>query len=71
MATLMRLGHDSNGSEEDEEDETEVEDLLWGAQMDFIGHRNAQATAKLHQAVSLGSSAACATLAKYVIALIG
>ena len=34
------------------------------AQMDFIGHRNAQAIAKLHQAVALRSSAACVTLGK-------
>ncbi|KAL8293229.1 hypothetical protein RQP46_000923 [Phenoliferia psychrophenolica] len=31
-------------------------------QMDFIGHRHPQAIAKLHQAVALRSSAACATL---------
>lgn len=33
-------------------------------QMDLIGHRKAPAISKLRQAVALGSSAACATLAK-------
>lgn len=36
------------------------------AQMDFIGHRNSQAIAKLHEAVALRSSAACVTLGKCV-----
>ncbi|BGP27752.1 hypothetical protein JCM10295v2_006727 [Rhodotorula toruloides] len=47
----------------DDDDDDDVESLLYLAQMDLIAHKPEQATAKLQQAVDLGSSAACATLA--------
>ncbi|KAM0755061.1 hypothetical protein T439DRAFT_322118 [Meredithblackwellia eburnea MCA 4105] len=57
-----RDGGHSSSVEDDEDSLYEVEQLLLGAQMDLIAHRNTQAVSKLHQAVVLGSSAACATL---------
>ncbi|GAA5863507.1 hypothetical protein JCM3774_006505 [Rhodotorula dairenensis] len=38
-------------------------DLLYGAQLDLIGHKTADALAKLETSADLGSSAACSTLA--------
>ncbi|BGP35480.1 hypothetical protein JCM10296v2_007318 [Rhodotorula toruloides] len=51
-------GH-AKGDDEDHD----VESLLYLAQIDLIAHKPEQATVKLQHAVDLGSSAACATLA--------
>ncbi|KAI5479343.1 hypothetical protein MNV49_003677 [Pseudohyphozyma bogoriensis] len=53
LAFAAAQAHDGPG------DNSEVEDLLYGAQMDFISHRNSEAVDKLRQAVALNSSAAC------------
>ncbi|BGP03600.1 hypothetical protein NBRC10513v2_007333 [Rhodotorula toruloides] len=51
------------GHAEDDDEDDDVESLLYLAQMDLIAHKPEQATVKLQHAVDLGSSAACATLA--------
>ncbi|BGP11500.1 hypothetical protein JCM10049v2_007407 [Rhodotorula toruloides] len=51
------------GHAEDDDEDEDVESLLYLAQMDLIAHKPQQATVKLQHAVDLGSSAACATLA--------
>ncbi|GAA97516.1 uncharacterized protein L969DRAFT_91429 [Mixia osmundae IAM 14324] len=60
-------GQDDSSSDEetanDDHAQTDVEALLWQAQMDIIGHNYRSALRKLDKAANLGSSQACLTLA--------